>query len=219
MERQNLANLKQDASQAETGHREARNRVQTAQQELFRHDRAVKDYVVQVQRQEEKVTQLKDQLEEATPQTGLLDSYREELRTAESDEEILSNQVQDFVIEKRRLNAQARELKDKLNEIDDELEAAEQEVQNVQRRHDDVEQKRYQLLLEKNRAVQAVEDAQSRLQGLQARRQEVQDELQSATAEASEHSARVPLDGGKSTQDFEKALRVLMKSIEDAKKR
>ncbi|TLD20156.1 putative DNA repair protein Rad18 [Venturia nashicola] len=217
-ERQNLANLKQDASQAEAGHREARDRAQTAQQDLRRHDTAVKDFVVQIQRQEEKVTQLKDQLEEATPQTGLLDSYREGLKTAESDEEILSNQLQDFVIEKKKLNAQARELKDKLNDIDSELEAADREVRNVQARHDDLEQKRYQLLLEKNRAVQAVEDAQTRLQGLQTGRQEMQDDLLSVTAEASEHSERVPLDRGKSTEDFENELKVLLKTIEDSKK-
>lgn len=218
MERQNLANLKQDLSRAEAVHREAQNGAKKAQQDLLRHDRVVKDFVVQIQRQEEKVTQLKDQLEEATPQTGLLDSYREELRTAESDEAILSNQFEDFVIEKRRLNAQARELKDKLNEIDNELEAAEQEVRNVQARHDTLEQKRYDLLLEKNRAVQAAEDAQTRLQGLQASRQEIQEDLQSVTAEASEHSERVPLDRGKSTKDFENSLKVLLKNIEDAKK-
>ncbi|KAE9977573.1 hypothetical protein BLS_001282 [Venturia inaequalis] len=218
MERQNLANLKQDSAQAEAGHREARNRAHTAQQDLVRHDRAVRDFVVQLQRQEEKVNQLKDQLEEATPQTGLLDSYREELKSAESDEEILSNQFQDFVIEKRKLNAQGRELKDKLNEIDKELELAEQDVRNVQARHDDLERKRYNLLLEKNRAVQAAEDAQTRLRGLQNRRQELQDELQSATAQAGEHSERVPLDRGKSTKDFENALKVLLKTIEDAKK-
>lgn len=218
MERQNLANLKQDSAQAEAGHREARNRAHTAQQDLVRHDRAVRDFVVQLQRQEEKVNQLKDQLEEATPQTGLLDSYREELKSAESDEEILSNQFQDFVIEKRKLNAQGRELKDKLNEIDKELELAEQDVRNVQARHDDLERKRYNLLLEKNRAVQAAEDAQTRLRGLQNRRQELQDELQSATAQAGEHSERVPLDRGKSTKDFENALTQLLKTIEDAKK-
>lgn len=218
MEQQNLANLKEDLSQAEGAHREARNRVQTAQQELYRHDRAVKDFVVQIQRQEAKVAELKDQLEEATPQTGLLDSYREELRTAESDEGILSNQFEDFVIEKRRLNGQARELKEKLTEIDNELESAEQEVRNVQARHDNLERRRYNLLLEKNVSVQAVEDAQTRLQGLQTTLQEAHDQLQSITAEASGHSERVPLDRGKSTQDFEKSYAVLQKTIEEAKK-
>lgn len=213
-----MANLKQDLSQAQEVHRQARNRVQKAQQDLLGHDRAVKDFVVQIQRQEAKVAELKDQLEEATPQTGLLDSYREELRTAESDEGILSNQFEDFVIEKRRLNGQARELKDKLTEIDNELESAEQEVRNVQARHDHLERRRYNLLLEKNVSVQAVEDAQSRLQGLQTTRQEAHDQLQSITAEASEHSERVPLDRGKSTQDFEKSYAVLQKTIEEAKK-
>lgn len=215
--RQDLVNLKQDLDQAERVLRDAQDRVRAARQELIAHDRAAKEFVVQIQRQEERVTELKDQLEEATPQTGLLDSYREELKKAESDEAILSNQFEDFVIEKRRLNGQARELKNKLNDIDNELASAAEEVKNVQARHDQVEQRRYEILLEKNKAVQAVEDAQTRLRGLQTSRERAQEDLLGITAEASEQCERVPLDRGKTTSDFENAFQVLQRTIAKAK--
>lgn len=218
MERQNLANLKQDLMQAEEAQREAQEHVRRAQQALQTHKREGQEFVIQIQRQEEKTTQLRDELEEATPQTGVLDKYREELQTAEAEETILGNQFQEMVIEKSRLNREQRALKDQLNEIDSGLESAEKEVKEAATREEKFEKRRYTALLANNVAIQAVEDAQTRLQQQKNSRDGVHEEVLSVTAQASAHCARVPLDRGKTTADFENSYAILQENIEKSKK-
>lgn len=218
MERQNLANLKQDLTQAEGAQRDADNLVKTAQQTLNTHSRAAKEFVIQIQRQEEKVSRLRDELEEATPQTGLLDNYREELVKALEQETVHANQYQDQINERDRLNRTQRELKDQDSEINGKLHSAERDIQKAETRHQKFEERRLQSVLKKNEAFQSVEDAQNMLKQHQDRRERALEEVENVTAQASDHCERVPLDRGKTTADFENSYTVLQQTIERSKR-
>jgi chromosome segregation ATPase len=218
MERQNLANLKQDLTQAERALREAQDHVKRAQQALNLHKKEAQAFVIQIQRQEEKVTQLRDQLEEATPQTGVLDSYREDLKKAQEEETVFASQYQDMVNERDRLNGAQRELKDQLDKVDSEVELAESEIKKAENHEQKLEQKRYNILLEKNVAVQAVEDAQTRLLQHQNSREEAQQELEGVIAQASAVCERVPLDRGRTTEDYESSFTRLQQDLQKSQK-
>jgi chromosome segregation ATPase len=203
MEKQNLANLKQDLIQAERTLRDAENEVRQAQQALRRHKKAVHDFTVDCQRQEDNISALNDQLEEATPQNGILDTYEEELKDAQEAETQHSNTYQDVCSAKYQLNDEQKNLKNQLTNIDRKLEEAESKIKRAQAQEEKLDKKRFDATLAKNAAVAAVDDAKQLLVRSQVERDKEQQSLEEFTVKASEISRRVPLERGKTTKDLE----------------
>jgi chromosome segregation ATPase len=128
-----------------------------------------------------------------------MDQYREELETAEEKSELFSNQYQDCVTAKDRINEQQRETRDQQSAIDADMKVIEKKKEKAGARLQALHNAREDSLKEKNLALQWVKESEQRREAKLAERAEQLEHVTEFTAEATKICERVPVEAGVSS--------------------
>lgn len=207
LERDKLARLKSSHQANEANHREAQNKLTRAKQAVVRHQRQMKDLNVSAERAEDEVQRLKNQLEEDTPQEQELERLEVELREAQETQQQYEGQYGDCVLERDRLNAEQRPIKDKLNEIQNDLTSQAERIKAAEKALHKAEDNRSAKVLELNNSHEIVKDAEEHRARLEQEHATQSNTVTSFTAQAQSVSGRVAIDPEETTDSLEAKLK------------
>ena len=165
----------------------------------------------EIQRQEVALQDLKDELQADTPQEQALEQLEAALKDAQEEQQMNENTYGDAVVEKDRLNAEQRPVKDKLNEIQQKLEEIGERIEEAKKKLHQAEDKRAAELLQTNKGHEAVKDAEKAKERLEKDRDHQLGMVDSFTEQAEQVSPRIPIDEGETIDTLDAKLRRLQR--------
>jgi chromosome segregation ATPase len=168
---------------------------------------------------DEKVSQLQDKLEEATPQSGVLERLETQLKEAKAAKELLNNSWMDSVTQLDELNGLNRYLKEQMDSWDDNIAAIKKKVSKADKEAQTLDVKRQDLVLNKNQAVADKRAAESDKEGLEKQCEVEKEKLRHHTESALEFFERIPVDRGETYDSLEAKYTKLMRDLQDAQRR
>lgn len=206
--------LQRQLRELETAYESAKSRTQARKQALARHKAEAGELKIEMQRMEDHVESLREELERENPEDGRLDSLKEALKEAEEDKMIQDGSYGDSV---RAMNKMVQDLK----EIRREQAAKDQHVSDLVNRSkvasDEqklVEHQRRDLIHRKNNAIGDIDKQRTE-------RTRVKDKLDQAEArvldyseKASQISPRVAVDEGETLSSLDQKLTKLNRDLE-----
>lgn len=163
------------------------------------------------QRAEEEVERLQDELEAATPQTGVLEVLEAQLQNAKETKQMHENAMQDAMEAKVILDEKQRGLKDQLSTLQKEIQEIEAKATKTTAKIHKSAELRHHALLEKNLAHERVQDAKAQKESLQEKRASQVERIADFAAQASSISPRVPVDANETTNSLDAKLDRLSK--------
>jgi chromosome segregation ATPase len=211
LEREKLARLNGQHRALEESYREAVDQLEKANQAITRHIREIKSLKQQIDRQEVAVQDLKNDLEEDTPQTGVLEEYEKSLKEAQENQEMYKSQFGDSVIEKDRIGEQAKPFRAQLATLDGELAEINERIKKAEAA---VEQATHTKTVEVKKSNDAHERAESAVQWkiqLETARDGQVATVNEFTMQAEQVSRRVFVDDGETTDSLNAKLTKLQK--------
>lgn len=171
---------------------------------MNRHRKQGKDLRLRHQRAEERAEQLRDELEAETPQAGQIDALERLLREAEEGKQISENAYEDSVIAMDKLNENSHTLKSQLEALQTEVKEIKARITKAETKARKLADKRQAMLLEKNAALECIQDANDDKARQQQIREEQVAKIEEYIGMASQISARVPVDANESYESLEK---------------
>jgi structural maintenance of chromosomes protein 6 len=168
---------------------------------------------------DEKVSQLQDKLEEATPQSGVLERLENQLKEAKAAKELLNNSWMDSVTQLDELNALNRELKEQMDAWDSNITIIKKKVSKADRDAQNLDVRRQDLVLNKNQAVADKRSAESDKEAREKDCDEEKEKLAKHTESALKYFERIPVDKGETYDSLDAKYKRLHKDLSDAQRR
>lgn len=180
-----------------------------AKQAINRHKIQEKELRVQAQRAEDRVAELKGELEAATPMDGKLDGLKSQLSTLEDDINHCVRQFAESVAEKERLDGQAVNLKAALSAADNQVQQTTDQIRKGDQTVTKLADNRQRVLKKKNEHDGRVKDAQKEKEDHETHRDDLAANVESFIEQASEIGARVAVDRGETPATLDAKLRTM----------
>lgn len=158
------------------------------------------------QRAEEEVEHLQDELEAATPRTGVLEALEAQLQNAKETRQMHENAMQDAVEAKGTLDGKQRELKDQINTLQKEIQEIGARITKATVKIHKSAEQRHNALLEKNLAYERTQDAKGEIEVLQKKRAGQEERIADFAVQASSISPRVPIDANETPNSLDAKL-------------
>ena len=209
IEKQRLERLCRELREVENRIHEAQTRVLQTHQACERHRRETRRLTLEVQRAEERVNALQDELEADTPQTGTLENLEADLQKEEDENKSLAQQYQLGSAEKERLNIEQRNLKSQVDAADGRISECEAKITKADGRKGKLGVERHSIVLKKNEAYADIADSEQRKQALEQARDTQATQVAVFVEGASKVSDRVAIDPGETAESLDAKLRKL----------
>ncbi|KAI9822363.1 MAG: Structural maintenance of chromosomes protein 6 [Pycnora praestabilis] len=158
-QREMLQQHKKEFSELEKRLRDTRDNLTKCDQAMVRHRRRQKELQLFVQRAEELVDNLQDELEKSSPQDGHLDALKAGLKDAEDENTVFEASYEDVINGKDKLNNAARELNKQLHAIDRDIHDGDAKIRKAEAKAFKSSEQRQSALLEKNKLCEIIENA------------------------------------------------------------
>lgn len=184
------------------------------EQAIVRHQRAVRELKIALQRAETIVEELQDALDQDAVEEGRLDVLKSGLKEAESDKTVEANSYEEAVIGRDKLSELMKIKVEQLQGIDARMAEAEVKVRKAESKALRLSNQRQSALQEKNSTIQLLEDAKDRKKTIEEARQENAGRVASFIEQASQFCARVPIDPGETAKSLDSKLRKFTADIE-----
>lgn len=204
-----IADMKDQRRQLEDESRNARARHEKAKQALVRHDRATSDLIVAVQRAEDEVERLTDEIKADNVESGTLEVLKQALRDAEDQKTVHEGSYQDSVIAYDTIRAKLREANRELGDFDSRILEAQDAAEQAQALAQDLDKKRAFDLREKNSVANRINDANGDRDRLVADLADLDAKIATWTAEARKVSERVNIPEGETYESLDKKYKRL----------
>lgn len=168
---------------------------------------------VAIQGQEVTLQDLKNELEADTPQERVLEGLEVNLRDAQRDVETYSNQYGDAVLEKDKLNAEQRPIKNQLDELQAELDELAAQVTSAEEALHAADDARRSGQLKANEGHEVINDAERDKEQSEQERDRQLYVVQELTAQAEAVCLRVAIEGEHTTESLDAMLVSLHKEL------
>ena len=198
--------LKDDLFEAEQRRHECGEAVKSAKQALTVHMRRKKDLQLQSQRAEDRLAELRGELEEMQPQDGALDGLKQQQEEHKDQVEHLRQQLEATNQEREDIALRNRDNKNTLDHLTKEIEASDAAIAAAEKKCKKYDESRMRSLLQKNEAEQTIRDRQADVAKAETDRDTQARQVESWAAQASEISPRIPVDEGLDSNALEKKL-------------
>jgi len=218
IEKQRLERLGRELREVQNRIREAQTQVLQANQACERHRRETRTLTLELQRAEEHVNTLQDELEADTPQTGTLENLEADLKKEEGEKKSLEEQYRLGAIEKERINADQRNLKSKVDAVHQRISELEAKITKADARKLKFGEERYGIVLKKNEAYAEIADSEKRKQALDQARLSQVARIATFAEGASKVSDRVSIDPGETTASLDAKLHKLGEQLSKAQR-
>lgn len=214
MQQDTIDALKQEQHVLDGSLRECQNEVLKCTQDIKRHAKVTKDLQLDFQRAEDMIQQLRDDLEEATPQDGRLDELKKQLNEEEDDRETYQGQLDQSRTERDELSTVSSNQKHKLDEIDERINEFDHKIQKANKKVTKLAEKRQLALRQKNEALQQVEDAKADKVTAENEAQQMLDHVNDFKRQAEELCPRVPVPPNQTPASLDKMLDRLTEDLQ-----
>ncbi|KAH0543995.1 hypothetical protein FGG08_001762 [Glutinoglossum americanum] len=201
-----LRELQRELSELERHRVDLQNKLHDHKQALQAHEKRRKDLQLKIQRAEETVERLQDELERDTAQDGRLQALEGFLREVEEDKAIIEGSYEEAVTQKDKLNAIASDLGSQMKEVDSELADIEAKIKKTEARALKLSHARQALLLEKNSAFQKIDDAKADKTHAESKQDIQANRVNEFVGQARKVSERVPVNPGETPESLDKKL-------------
>ncbi|KAI1608713.1 myosin ATPase [Exophiala viscosa] len=208
-QQETIADMKDQRRRMADEFRSAQDRHEKAKQALVRHDKATNNLVVAVQRAEDEVERLADEIKADNVESGTLEVLRQALKEAEDQKTVHEGSYQDSVIACDDLKARLREANRQLKDFDDRIKEAQDAADDAQRLAQNADKRRAFNLHEKNSVGNRINDANGDRDRLVADLAELDAKIEKWTAEAQKISERVNIPDGETYESLDKKYRRL----------
>ncbi|KAI9797877.1 MAG: Structural maintenance of chromosomes protein 6 [Piccolia ochrophora] len=217
-QRETIQHLKREFNDLERQLRESHDKVAASQQAVVRHERQEAELVLRVQRAEDQVEKLKDELERDTTVDGRLDALRSGLQETEEEKQIHEGSFEQAINSRDKLNTKASTLRDKLKELNEVIAEMDRDVKRAEKKAARMEDSRHTALQKKNQAIEAVADIKREKERIERKRDAQVLRVNEFTAEATKICARVQVDAGETPDKLDKKLEKLTDDLEKAER-
>ena len=163
-------------------------------QALTSHNRRKRDLEIESQRAEDRIEELRGELEAMQPQDGKLDGLKQQFEEHQQQVEHLKQELQNAIEERDNITLQNGEKKKRVDEATTEIQAKEAEVKDAEKKAHKYKDRRSQALHQKNEADASRADAAAELEHTRQKRDETARTVEEYTAQAQNVSPRVPVD-------------------------
>lgn len=191
----------------EASHRETQNDVVKARQAVMKHKRDMKALERSIQQQDVAITDLKNELDEETPQEQALERLEAELEDNKESYQLDQNAYQDCIAEKDKLNEAQQPIKARLNAAQAEVNEADGLIKEAETKLENAEKTRRQKLLLTNQKEEQVKDAEKQKERLERSHEAQAVILRDFEGEAEKVSSRVPIDAGETMDTLDAKLK------------
>jgi chromosome segregation ATPase len=167
---------------------------------------------------EESVSRLQDKLEEATPQTGVLEEYEKKLHEATEEKRMHSDSYQLAVTAIDEKNAEQRDLKVEMDVLDSNISIIKKKVSQAETEANKLDTAKQDRLYAKNGAIASLRDAENLKEVKENERDKVKEDLVEVTRKAAEYFERVPVDAGETYHTLQLKFEKLQKDLQEAQR-
>ncbi|GAM83237.1 hypothetical protein ANO11243_012230 [Dothideomycetidae sp. 11243] len=185
--------------------------VRKAADDLKRFAQQQRNFRTAYQEAEDRVQDLRAELDSLTVDAGTMSSLREALREAEGTEQLHANSYTDAAEAKDRINDAQREVKRRLDAATDDVRDARMKLKKLEASAAKKESARSEALRAKNQAVLAVENAKEKLTAAEKQKEEKDTLVSNFTAAASEIHPRVPVEKGLTADAIDQQMEALVR--------
>lgn len=214
-----VTQLESEGNQLQHKHRQAQGAVQTCKQALVKNERERKTMKVKIQKIQEKIEDLKSQLEQYNVQDGRLDGLRELLQEAKNEQTIDQGSYGEVSLEMETCNANALEKKRKLDEVKQRVQELDAQMYKLQGKISTGTQARRQALEEKNEAINLIQERKDEVDRWERKRAQAAESVQEFIQGASQISARVEVPRGETPESLDTKLSALKNQLKEREKR
>ena len=192
----------------------AKSHTQTCKQALTRHKTLAAELKIEMQRMEDQVESLREELERENPEDGRIDTLRATLKEAEEDKAIQDGSYHDSV---QAMNELVQNLKDVRREQSIHDQTVSELVNRSRVASDEqklVDHKRRDVLNRKNTALANIDQQKSERDRIRDKRQQAEARVLDYSEKASQISPRVAVDEGESLSSLDQKLTKLNRDLE-----
>ncbi|KAF2444443.1 dna repair protein-like protein rad18 [Karstenula rhodostoma CBS 690.94] len=211
-EKENLAKIQQEVRGLEAGVQAAQKQYTASQAKHRNYNTAKKTLEQQMQRAEEDVDRLDEEVAASVPDTAQLEQLEKELDDFKEQLKLDKDQYEDLLGEKDSASKSSKEHKRKADDATRAVKALEARLEQCRQEAHERTQNREQALRQKNRAIENVQEAEETRAHWQKSLDEVQVRLELHLEEAREVCERVDVPRGATTDS-------LLRKLEEAEKR
>lgn len=197
---------------------ELKRATEVATQATVRWQKESKAIELEVQRADDAVQAVQDDIEINKPQDGKLQELHNQLKAAQEEIESIGQTYQDGVNAKDVLNEKARGFKARVDAALKELQACEMRIERAQEKKDRLESLRQDALREKNKALNHVEEFKKEVTQAEEAKARQKSVVEEYTSAASGICARVTVEPGVNAQILDDRLDKFMKDLERAER-
>lgn len=214
MQKEIIDDLKRQLSDLQNHARAARSHLESCKQALVRHERKEKDLQIAIQRLEDQVEELRDDLEREAVDAPRLDVLKGELHEAEEEKQLNEGSYADSVKAMDAIMDKLKKTRREINAKDAEIASLEEQLRIAQSEEAKVQDKRRRALGDKNAAIGRVEDAKQDKARIQHKREQIEARIIDYNEKASMVSPRVPVDEGETPNSLDEKLDRLYKDLQ-----
>lgn len=162
---------------------------------------------LEIDRQDEQVEDLKNQLTDMRPQDGKLDVLRTELRTAQDQVEHFRSQLSEAVRQKEEVALSNKDYKADLDNLQRRLDEKDEAIAAAEKKREKWSVNKTKILRAKNEKDALVKGGEEALQDANNKHRLATETLADWTSQAEQVSARVPIEEGETYDLIDKKLR------------
>lgn len=186
---------------------------------MARHDAETKTLKISVQRADDDIERVQDELNKDVVEEGRLEVLKEGLAAAEKEKTVHENTYQECVLTKDSHYTKTKSLLDNLNEMDRHVAAAEEKVKEMQVAVNSAEEERDGALVIKNHAFEQLEKATATRARLETQKQRQVACVADFIEQAGKVGPRVAVDHGETSTSIDKKLTKLEAEIKRSEAR
>ena len=193
----------------DTRQQELMRTLESCRQALKDHKETSDDLKIAYQQAEDKVDQLRDELDKNVVEEGKLEALKQGLEKQEEDKKHFGQSYQESVLAKDEHLAKKKVLLNDLNKIDERLAIITKKVDKAQKAREKAEERRLNALIKKNEAFQEIETLREDRTEQEQERASQSEKVKDFTVKAKQIGDRVAVAQGETTDSLEKKLHKL----------
>jgi len=193
-----------------------RNELEKCKQAITRHTRDGNTLRIQQTRTQQTVQKLKEDLEAAIPQDGVLDALKDQLQQVEEERDHMQTQYEVATDNRAQFTAELAELQKAIDAANAQLKEYGERFDKAKRAQQAAIDRRQTILRTKNEGDERINDAKREKAEADDALQRAAQVVEEFTREASTFCARVPVPAGETTNSLDKKLTNMEKELTEA---
>lgn len=218
MQRQFVDGLKRDIQPLEFTVTHLQNELTRCNQALVRHNKEGQNLRLTQQRAEQHLQDLKEQLETARPQDGVLDTLKDQLREAEEELSYLQTQYDQASEARAALIGEKAELDRAFNAAKAAVEQQNNQITEFKARQQKALDNRMKRLRIKNEKDEELKDEERNMEVRKKELEQAVAQVEEFVREASKFCLRVSVDAGETPDSLDQKLDKMQTSLKNAER-